>query len=156
MGSGAPWATSFFPIKMLTVGPMNPARLVKNPIQLDPVPWNAAVPSTPPTASKTLFSPLLSATATMSSEPPPSASTPADADELASDPATATLSKKQQKKDARKAEKAEKAAQRQQQQQAVDAEDPFAPHYCYVPVEEIQSKALLLFSYLLVWLYPYY
>jgi aspartyl-tRNA synthetase len=78
----------------------------------------------------------------MSSEPPPSASTPANADELASDPATATLSKKQQKKDARKAEKAEKAAQRQQQQQAVDAEDPFAPHYGDVPFEEIQSKAV--------------
>jgi hypothetical protein len=63
----------------------------------------------------------------MPSVAPPSASALAASDELAADPATDTLSKKQQKKDARKAEKAEKAAQRQQQQQAVDAEDPFAP-----------------------------
>ncbi|TVU30738.1 hypothetical protein EJB05_22374 [Eragrostis curvula] len=77
----------------------------------------------------------------MSSEPPPAAPAPPAADELAADLAAATLSKKQQKKDARKAEKAEKAAQRQQQQpQAADAEDPFASHYGDVPVEEIQSK----------------
>ena len=74
----------------------------------------------------------------MSSEPPPTA---AAADELAADLSAATLSKKQQKKDARKAEKAEKAAQRQQQQPA-DAEDPFATNYGDVPVEEIQSKAI--------------
>ena len=76
----------------------------------------------------------------MSSEPPPTA---AAADELTADLSAATLSKKQQKKDARKAEKAEKAAQRQQQQQQpADAEDPFAANYGDVPVEEIQSKAI--------------
>jgi aspartyl-tRNA synthetase len=78
----------------------------------------------------------------MSSEPPAAASATA-AEELAADLSAATLSKKQQKKDARKAEKAEKAAQRQQQQQQpADAEDPFAANYGDVPVEEIQSKAI--------------
>jgi aspartyl-tRNA synthetase len=77
----------------------------------------------------------------MSSEPPPAPSAAA-AEGLAADLSAATLSKKQQKKDARKAEKAEKAAQRQQQQQPADAEDPFAANYGDVPVEEIQSKAI--------------
>jgi aspartyl-tRNA synthetase len=70
---------------------------------------------------------------------PSSAFAPAAADELAPDPTTATLSKKQQKKDARRSEKAEKAVQRQQ---TVDANDPFASHYDDVPVEEIQFKAI--------------
>jgi aspartyl-tRNA synthetase len=81
----------------------------------------------------------------MSSEPSPSASPSAAADQLAADlSASATLSKKQQKKDARKAEKAEKAAQRQQQQQTAAAaeEDPFAANYGDVPVEDVQSKAV--------------
>jgi aspartyl-tRNA synthetase len=116
---------------------MNPARLVSNRIQLER-PLEAAVPSTPPTASKPFSLPV----ATMPSVASPSASALAASDELAADPATDTLSKKQQKKDARKAEKAEKAAQRQQQQQAVDAEDPFASHYGDAPLEEIQSKAV--------------
>ncbi|CAD6233556.1 unnamed protein product [Miscanthus lutarioriparius] len=77
----------------------------------------------------------------MSSEPPPAPSAAA-AEELAAGLSAATLSKKQQKKDARKAEKAEKATQRQQQQQPADAEDPFAANYGDVPVEEIQSKAI--------------
>jgi aspartyl/asparaginyl-tRNA synthetase len=81
----------------------------------------------------------------MSSEPPPDAAAAAasSAGDLAADLSSATISKKQLKKDARKAEKAEKASQRQQQQQPqADADDPFAANYGDVPVEEIQSKTI--------------
>ncbi|KQJ92399.1 aspartate--tRNA ligase 2, cytoplasmic isoform X2 [Brachypodium distachyon] len=90
----------------------------------------------------------------MSSEPPPPASAPAAAaaaaattEGLEADLSAATISKKQQKKDARKAEKAEKAAAsqrqtQQQQQPQAEADDPFAANYGDVPVEEIQSKAI--------------
>lgn len=85
------------------------------------------------------------ASAAMSSEPPPDAAAAAasSAGDLAADLSSATISKKQLKKDARKAEKAEKASQRQQQQQPqADADDPFAANYGDVPVEEIQSKTI--------------
>ncbi|XP_037440616.1 aspartate--tRNA ligase 2, cytoplasmic-like [Triticum dicoccoides] len=80
----------------------------------------------------------------MSSEPAPApAPASASTEELEADLSTATISKKQLKKDARKAEKAGKASQRQQQQQPQAEEaDPFAANYGDVPVEEIQSKVI--------------
>ncbi|KAF7064903.1 hypothetical protein CFC21_071113 [Triticum aestivum] len=80
----------------------------------------------------------------MSSEPAPApAPASASTEEIEADLSTATISKKQLKKDARKAEKAGKASQRQQQQQPQAEEaDPFAANYGDVPVEEIQSKVI--------------